>query len=455
MTAVVEERDKPFRTIGETVDMGAWVAANQPRLHPTRRKVLTVVADLTQNGRGTTSSKVRAHTGLSQQLLNRHLRALQEKELVELQNPGPGLPLNTMVTNAGLRALGMRGPKAENASDTRDRHTMPLEREAAPEPGQTKNLSEQLPPDLGLKDDFLSALSEMIYKSVQAKLSGLAGGEEPSPAALQMAEPPPKPEAEAKVRQASPSHRGNPAPAKPAPRPSNDAISGPEVPPELNAAEAALENKLSSTAHHEVVDLPWYQRTKQFQNVWDQLRRRHLGQLTTYFNSFGPRWKRLDWADFNLGRRQADSRGANYLDWIMAQFDRILATGTQNIRPSDLHGQEAVQAYLDSQGITQETKKVSMGPPPYTPETFDLKNPDHVAYADRVLQDMAELGISVYGNAKDGPIRLVTQAVASGNFPKAALDLRPDWKEKVLSSLRLGHKTTPETAIATNLGLII
>ena len=93
------------------MDMGAWVAANQPRLHPTRRKVLTVMADLTRNGRWTNSSKVRAHTGLSQQLLNRHLRALQDKDLVELENPGPGLPLNARVTNAGPQGVGAERPK--------------------------------------------------------------------------------------------------------------------------------------------------------------------------------------------------------------------------------------------------------------------------------------------------------------------------------------------------------
>ena len=453
MKAVVEEKDKPFQPTGETVDMGAWVAANLPRLHPTRRKVLTVTADLTQNGHWTTSSKVRTHTGLSQQLLNRHLRALQQKGLLELENQGPGLPLNVMITGAGLRALGLRGPKQEEKKQSEPRTGEPPGPKVLPADAdldKARSAPLALQSSAAVKDDFLSALTDMIYKSVQEKLgeiaSGKAGqqpGASPAPA---RAKTDPVRKREPEAADSSP---------QPETRQANYAAAFQEVPPELNAAESALENKLAGSAHGQVRDMPWYQRTKQFQNVWDQLRRRHLGQLTTYFNSFGPRWNRLDWADFNTGRRQADARSADYRDWIVPQFDRVFASGTRGIKPSDLHGQEAVQAYMDSQGIAQETKKVSMGPPPYTPETFDLRNPDHVAYADKVLQDMAELGLSIYGDAKEGPIKLVAQAVSSGNFPKAALELRPDWKEKVLSSLRLGHKSSPETAVSTNLGLII
>jgi DNA-binding MarR family transcriptional regulator len=66
------------------VRLEAWLAANQPRLHPTQRKVLQAVADLSAGGVQVPSSTVRERLGMSQQLLNRHLRALEGAGLVQI-----------------------------------------------------------------------------------------------------------------------------------------------------------------------------------------------------------------------------------------------------------------------------------------------------------------------------------------------------------------------------------
>ncbi|MCF8066932.1 MAG: helix-turn-helix domain-containing protein, partial [Desulfarculaceae bacterium] len=83
---------------GEPVRLDAWVASKHPRLHPTRRMVLKVVASLCREGQWATSSEVRESTDLSQQLLNRHLRGLESDGMIHIVKPGPGLPLNVRPT---------------------------------------------------------------------------------------------------------------------------------------------------------------------------------------------------------------------------------------------------------------------------------------------------------------------------------------------------------------------
>ena len=62
--------------------------------------------------------------------------------------------------------------------------------------------------------------------------------------------------------------------------------------------------------------MDWHQRTRLMSDEWDRARRRRLGLFRTAFTSFGPRWQRPDWPDFNLARRQADHRGADYAEWV-------------------------------------------------------------------------------------------------------------------------------------------
>jgi hypothetical protein len=70
--------------------------------------------------------------------------------------------------------------------------------------------------------------------------------------------------------------------------------------PELPEVELNLENKLAGTMNPAYQKQTWHQRTRSFSFEWDQTRRRRMGVLTTYFNSFTPRWDRPDWRDFNL-----------------------------------------------------------------------------------------------------------------------------------------------------------
>ena len=216
----------------------------------------------------------------------------------------------------------------------------------------------------------------------------------------------------------------------------------------MGPAEAALEQRLEQIANHDYRGVAWHKRTKMLSSEWDQARRRRLGYLNTYFDGFGPRWERPDWTDFQTARRQADSKGAHYDDWVAAQFDRLCPDGRGDVPPSALHGQEAMDAYLSTVPGSDSEKTRRLGPPPYSMATFNLNEPQHVAYAEQVLEEIDELARRVFGNDPDGPIRLVQQALRSGNLPMAALDLRPQWKEKLLAEKRLnganGVKSAPQ-----------
>lgn len=355
------------------VALDAWVAANHPQLHPTRRKVLEAVCRLTSRGEPTTSSQVRQEVGISQQLLNRHLRALEKQGLVSLANQGPGLPLQVMSTAAGQRLVTWSPPP---------RHEEPEAQAGAPAAPAAP-----APPTAPAPPEEAAAPAE----------------DEPAEPAAEEAE--------------------------------SDLWERKSTPPPLSPAEEALEQRLSATAHPDYQHLPWYQRTREFSNEWDQQRRRRLGVLTTYFSSFTPRWERPDWHHFNQGRRQADARGARYQDWIAAQFQRLAPDGVGEVWPKDLHGKEAAQAYEGSRSPQAGGGKRRLGPPPYTVDSFNLANPEHAAYAEQVLEEMAELGESIYGDPDEGAIRLLIQAICSRSFPPAALDLNPRWKQKVLAEV--------------------
>ena len=381
------------------VALDVWVAANHPRLHPTRRKVLEAVCRLTSGGEPTSSSQVRREVNISQQLLNRHLRALEKQGLVSLTNQGPGLPLQVMATAAGQRLVTWSPPP---------RHEEP--------PAQAGPPAVPAPP--------APATAPAPPEEAAAPATAPAPPEE---AAAPATAPAPPEEA------AAPDEEQPPEPA--AEEPESDIWERKPVPPPLSPAEEALEQRLAATVHPDYQHLPWYQRTREFSNEWDQQRRRRLGVLTTYFSSFTPRWERPDWYHFNQGRRQADARGARYQDWIAAQFQRLAPDGNGEVWPKDLHGKEAAQAYENSRNPQAGGGKRRLGPPPYTVDSFSLSNPEHVAYAEQLLEEMAELGENIYGDPDEGAVRLLVQAICSQKFPPAALDLAPRWKQKVLAEL--------------------
>lgn len=432
------------------VRLDAWVASKQPHLHPTRRKVLQAVADLCAGGLWTNSRDVRQATGLSQQLMNRHLRGLENDGLLRLENPGPGLPLNSLPTPMGLRILGQPDITAQ------------------PEPIQAPELEPELP------GDAVSELARRLYQQLEDHLLDLDRSQTEQllrrvlseAPALPTVQPEPQAQPAPQMEAPAPPQPQAPAPAQPnilaqleaelegelladvvltdegleEPAPAPVPV---QQPPGLSQAEITLEERLLDTLGKDYRGRRWFERTREFSEIWDRSRRRHLGLLGTFFSNFRPRWDYPEWDDFNLGRRQADARGASYDDWIRAQFERAVDQGGADIMPEQLHGEEAIRAYQATLPAGQQQPQ-DLGPPPFTAHTFDISDPAHVTYAEAMLDQLTELAASVYGEDPQGPISLAVEAVRRGNLPLAALDLRPEWKARVLAVL--AHSQVPAQA---------
>jgi DNA-binding MarR family transcriptional regulator len=398
---------------------------------------LAAVAELGSGQAEVTSSQVRKVVGISQQLLNRHLRGLESQGLVELEHRGPGLPLVVRITSAGLRALERRRPHSEPVTEAQVAPS-PSVRQAPPPAARSPLLSPRLErfarslyraldaylPGLGW-EDFLALvapalkrrpLAMALYEALEPHLARGMSLELFTQVLREVAR---------RLKEAG-TPRGRPAVRRPKP-----AVS--EGPP-LGPAEAALERRLEQTMNPRYRGMPWYQRTRELSNEWDRARRRHLGLFSTAFDSFRPRWERPDWDDFNQARRQADARGALYSDWVQAQFERLAALGEDHVPPSQLHGQEAIEAWQERFGV-EEGEAAPLGPAPYTIDTFRLDDPQHVAYAERVIREIEELARRVLGGEDETVVRLLVEAVSAGNLPAAALELAPRYKEQVLADL--------------------
>ena len=421
----------------QPVRIDAWLAANLPYLHPTRRKVLSAVADLTSDGQEATSSQVRQQVDISQQLLNRHLHGLESDGLVELSKPGPGLPLRTRITSAGLRALGRRGPQAALAPAVPSQPKQKPEPSPQPSP-RPQNRRERFLQELyqALKP-FLTGLDQAAFQAKAAQ--GLAQGSHRG--LLQALRPHLVGLDDAcftlVLKHVLSRVTGRPvklslSPAAPKPQPAPRSAPDPRQPPALSPAEKALEAKLAQRVHPDYRGMPWYQRTREFSNEWDRIRRRRLGLLVTSFDNFAPRWQRDDWYDFNLARRQADARGASYIDWIEAQFQKT--EEGQDVPPQKLHGEDAISAYHEYRGEDSD-RDSNLGPAPYTSETFDPQNSDHVVHAQEQIAEITRLAKEIFGDDPQGPVQLLGQAVLSGTLPRQALELTPRFKDKVLAFL--------------------
>lgn len=460
-----QNNDKDGRR-GEPVRLDAWVAASQPQLGPARRRVLLAVAELTKNGDWVSSSEVKAVSGGQRQPVNRHLRALELDGLVTLQFQSKGMPLYVKATPAGLRAVGLRGPlrtpepaPLSPAPPAPAAVILPAAPDAVvPAPPSAAPPAASAP---GRMERFVSSFYQalqpylvgvsyadfrrLLVANLAAALGKNAPQAGPNPATQVSAPAVPNPGAVFKAAMSQtiqdalggrPADENVPAYQQP-PRPEvlpmrfRAEVSDP---PALNTAEKALEARLGQSCNSEHRQAAWWQRSKDFSDIWDRVRRWRLGSLNTTFTSFGPRWQHPDWADFNRARRQADARGARYLDWIEAQFDRL----SNRVSPADLSGDEAVKAWQNrlrqngaaAQGVGE------LPPPPYTPESFNIHNPEHAAYAEEVMEQICSLAQRVFGDDSDGPVRLLSQAVQSGNLPLAALELRPQWRDSVLAALR-------------------
>jgi hypothetical protein len=461
----------------QPVHLNEWVAANQPRLHPTRKKVLAAAARLTADGQAVPSTEVRQEVGLSQQLLNRHLHGLEEDGLVALERPGPGRPLEITATPAGLRAAGLRGPQRqplapaepetraeaepepehrpepppqpEPRAEARPRPAPEPEPEPAPQPEPQAAAEPPLPaapPVSGrvarFVDSLYDALAPYCPALGRAEFRALvrpALGSRPQAPALHRALAAHLGHmdralfTEILAEVARRAARG-PAPA----RPRTPARRDPAQPPALGPAGEALERQLAESCHPEYHGLPWHRRTRLLSDEWDLCRRRRLGAFNTAFDNFAPRWQRRDWPDFNQARRQADGRGADYREWVAAQFDRLAPRGEAEVPPEALHGDEALEAYRRRHPEQEQTDS-GLGPPPYGLKDFRLDDPGHVAYAQRLIEEIAGLARRVLGkDYEDGPPRLLAEAVRAGTLPAAALELAPRWREATLARLKQG-----------------
>jgi hypothetical protein len=388
------------------VSLDAWVAARQPQLHPTQRRVLETLNELSAGQGHIASRALRQNLGMSPQLLNRHLRHLSNLGLVHLENPGAGLPLLAKITVQGERILGQRPSAPAAALDALQPQQAPAQ-ESLSLPLPEQDLSQQ------------EALTHALFRTLAPHLKDLdADG------FLRL------------MRQSLAQAQGQPLPPSPA-APSQPPGQLTQAPPQLDSLEQALEERLALTCHGEYRGLAWYERTREFTNVWDRARRRTWGLLGTYFQTFAPRWEHPDWDSFNRARRLADVRCARYEEWIGAQFKRLLAQGVSEVSPQQLQGEEAVRAW---EGVCrppeQPLPRRSPSPPPYTPATYDAKDSVHTDYAQELMDEIAYLAGRVYGKDPQGPVRLLAEAMALGNLPQAALDLRPQWKDQVLEFRR-------------------
>jgi hypothetical protein len=420
------------------------------------------VAQLSQEGSWTTSSDVRREVGISQQLLNRHLRALEADDLVQLENQGPGLPLLARVSSAGLRALGLRGPRPVEPGQ----EDMPVQagREAEP-PSQSEvpvHHDHSAPKIMGAAQtaqkpalqvsrrayEFL----EQLYSVLAPFLNGLkrsdyyfltapAMHKRPVVGALFEALSPYLPGLRAvEFKEIVASLTGVRRSSKSAPATHTRQAPGPAAggqgPPKLSPAEAALEDQLERAMNPEYNGLAWYQRTRLMSDEWDRARRRRMGLFRTSFSSFTPRWQRSDWNDFNLARRQADHHGADYAQWVAVQFDRLAPEGEREVMPSELHGERSVEAYLEYSRVDDGDRGGELGPPPYSAHSFSSQDPSHLQYAQRLIAETTALAERIMGGDPLGAARLLAQAVRSGALPMAALDLAPLQRQEVLDILQ-------------------
>lgn len=407
----------------------AWLPGSArpagPSLHPTQRKVLEAVAGLGQGPALVTSKAVRESLGLSQQLLNRHLRTLEAWGMLHLESPGAGLPLQIQLSPAGRCLLSQEISSSGQPPQTLAQHIRTAALISAPEPASP---APPAGPDFapGGVNKF-EAMTQALYRGLAPYLRNL-----------------PPQDFVRLVRQSLASALGRPLPEQsPEPTLPGTAGAAPARPPELSQAEQALEDGLAQSVHPELRGLPWHERTRELSNIWDQKRRRSLGLLTTYFNSFGPRWAHPQWEDFNRARRQADARGARYGDWVQAQFARLAQKDIKDVVPGELAGEEAVGAWESRFGSQAAAQPSKVAPPPYAVTSFNPQNPEHVAYANQVLEEVASLAQRVYGQDQEGPVRLLVQMLEQGNLPLAALDLRPEWKQRVLGMVTPKAATPP------------
>ncbi|MEW5913389.1 MAG: winged helix-turn-helix domain-containing protein [Thermodesulfobacteriota bacterium] len=408
--------DRPQR---EPVRISSWLASKQST-DPTRIKVLEAVVDLAAEDHWISSREVRDRTGLSQQLVQGYLEELEREGLVDLDSNN-GVPPKVLPTNQGFKALGRSEEPAPRPVSLTRRLVQPSDEEV-------DELAQRL--YQRLEDHLLDLDRSQTEQLLRRVLSEVKSRPQDQP------EPPAQRPARAKAAPA-PQEQVNILDqleaelAAELESPQPDLASWAEQePPALPAAEARLEQELTRSAFPDYQDLQWYERTQELMDVWDRARRRNLGLLGTFFTSFRPRWKYAQWEAFNQARRQADELGANYEQWVKAQFQRLSIDSQVEVQPNQLHGQEAARAYQASLAPAAPAAA-----PAFEPAAAPVMAAGDAGTAEALLAQLEGLAASVYGDDPRGPAILAVEAVKRGNLPLAALDLRPAWKAQVLECL--------------------
>ena len=178
-------------------------------------------------------------------------------------------------------------------------------------------------------------------------------------------------------------------------------------PPPLEPAEKVMEKGLAESLNWVYQGTPWYQRTWELSQIWDQVRRWRLGRLGSSFTESQPRWMDPSWDDFNQARQQADAQGARYEDWVQAVF---ATTHAKDATPRRLHGDAAARAFAKHQPTMDIAR-------PHEPPG----GPPLLEQVDQIVK-MAE---NVYGDDPLAGAKLIKDSIEMGVLPANALERLP------------------------------
>lgn len=406
------------------VSLDDWVAANQPRLGETRERVLCYAVDAVREHGAVSSRQLREELGLSQQLLNRHLRGLEADGLLRLEKQGPGKPLRIMPTAMGLRVAQRLRPEAAETENASEQLSASSSDPTAPPAGIMEAR--------GLLGAFLSSLmahldgqtKDVTPGQLRRALRQALNDFLPIEHDAQPVAPPPQ------IVYAPPPQQYQP------PEPVLPVQGGAHVPPRLSPDEAYEEGRLESTCNSAYRGKPWYDRTKLFSDLWDRQRRGRTGSLSTFFTGFGPRWEHPNWPDFNKARQMADATGAEYGKWLTDQMDRMAKLGQADFMPHLLVGGALYQSPASQQNQAQPLAEDA----PYTIDSYDPENQIHLDHARQVINGLVNTAPLIFGEDPDGPVRMVTEAIAHKQLPRKALELVPEIKQKLMARARKGAR---------------
>ena len=400
---------------GEPVRLDAWVASKHPRLHPTRRMVLKVVASLCRDGEWATSSEVRESTDLSQQLLNRHLRGLESDGMIRIVKPGPGLPLNVRPTSMGLRLLGQAESRQVSEEPSWEEPQEQYQPQAEPEaqtPAESDGVSSLWPAACtsNWKSTCWTWTAARPRSCWQQTLRELGGNPRaPAPAAEPAgAETLTSVWSKSRLRARAKSWRPSRRPSRriPGPAPAAPAQPGGSHP----GGKAPPHRPRRIPQHHLVAAHPRPQR--------------HLGpgpppppgSFDHLLHLLPPPLGIPRVGGLQPGPPPGRRPGSRLRRLGAGPVRARPKPGDQDLAPRQLHGEKAIRAYQESRPAHQQASP-TLGAPPFSLDSFDLNDPSHVAYAEALLDQLDHLAQRVYGDDPVGPVNLLVEAVWRATCP--------------------------------------